>query len=292
MKDVGVDATRRYRLLLACPDEPGIIYRVSGALTARACNIVAFDQHSEGVAGGYYFMRAEFDAPIPFDTQGFEAQLAELLPQEGSSWRLRAQAQRHRLGILVSRESHCLEELAWQVERQDIDAEIKVVISNHARLESIASRFRLPFYVVPVSPETKAAAESQMLDILRRYEVDTVVLARYMQILTERFIAAYPRQIINIHHSFLPAFVGANPYQQAYDRGVKLIGATAHYVTSELDAGPIIEQDVHRVDHRHQVEDFKRIGRYVERMVLARAVRWHVEDRVLPHGNRTIVFPI
>jgi formyltetrahydrofolate deformylase len=286
------DVKRRYRLLLACPDEPGVIFRVSGALAARHCNIVAFDQHSEGAPGGYYFMRAEFDAPEHFDARALEAELAELLPREGTSWRLRAQDQRHRLGVLVSREGHCLEELAWQTERGDIDAEIVVVISNHRRLEPIASRFRLPFYVVDVNPASKPRSEAQMLDILKRYAVDTVVLARYMQIVTDQFIRAYPQQMINIHHSFLPAFVGANPYQQAYERGVKLIGATAHYVTAELDAGPIIEQDVHRVDHRHQVEDFKRIGRHVERMVLARAVSWHVSDRVLPHGNRTIVFPI
>lgn len=285
--------SRRYRLLMGCPDHPGIIHRVSGILASMHCNIVAFDQHSEGPDGGFFFMRAEFDAPLnTFSETQLGRDLEALNAPLMLTWKLRAQSAPYQLAILVSREGHCLEELAWEVERGDIHARIGVVISNHPHAAAIAEQFHLPFYAVDVTPDNKSAAERQILEILQEYHIDTVVLARYMQILTPGFIERYPTQIINIHHSFLPAFVGANPYRQAYQRGVKLIGATAHYVTADLDAGPIIEQDVHRVDHRHQIDDYKRIGRTVERMVLARAVKWHVEDRVLRHGNRTIVFPI
>lgn len=238
-------------------------------------------------------MRAEFDAPLDTFSEaqlGRELEALDVSPMV--TWQLRAKSAAYRLAVLVSREGHCLEELAWEMDRGDIDARIAVVISNHRHLEAVAEQFHVPFYAIDVAPDNKPAAEAQILEILQQYHIDTVVLARYMQILTPDFIERYPTQIINIHHSFLPAFVGANPYQQAYQRGVKLIGATAHYVTADLDAGPIIEQDVHRVDHRHGIDDYKRIGRTVERMVLARAVKWHVEDRVLRHGNRTIVFPI
>ena len=287
------DITQRYHLLMACPDHLGIIHAVCGVLAAMNSNIVAFDQHSEGPDGGYFFMRAEFDAPgDTFSPSQLEAALGELFPSGRFAWQLRANGRVPRLGVLVSKEGHCLEELAWQIGRGDIPAEIAVVISNHPDLAPIAQQFHLPFFRVEVAPHHRKEAEAHLTQILLDHHVDTVILARYMQILTDDFIQHYPQQIINIHHSFLPAFVGAKPYHQAYQRGVKLIGATAHYVTAELDGGPIIEQDVHRVDHRHQVEDYKRIGRTVERLVLARAVTWHVEGRVLLHGNRTIVFPI
>jgi len=279
-----------FRLLIACPDRPGIIAHVSSTLAHHGANITAFDQHSEGGDQGMFFMRAEFDLPdaeYDFLRQALEA----LAPAYQMQWRLTPTAYRPRLAIWVSRESHCLTELIGQVESGDIAADIAVILGNHDDLKPIADRHDIPFYTVPVDARNKAASEATAEELMSRYAIDTIVLARYMQILTPEFVARYPQRIINIHHSFLPAFIGPRPYHQAYARGVKLIGATAHYVTADLDAGPIIEQDVHRVDHRYGLEDFKRIGRYVERMVLARAVAWHVEDRVLVYQNRTVVFP-
>jgi formyltetrahydrofolate deformylase len=194
------------------------------------------------------------------------------------------------VALLVSKQDHCLLELLWHWRAGDLDAELALVVSNHADLRATVEASGLPFHHVPVTRENKPEAEARILALLADAGTELVVLARYMQILSADFVARYPRRVINIHHSFLPAFVGANPYAQAYARGVKLIGATAHYVTEELDAGPIIEQDVQRVGHRHEVADLVRIGRHVERSVLARAVRWHLEDRVLVYGNKTVVF--
>lgn len=283
---------KRYRLLIACPDRPGIIAAVSNMLSHKGCNITGFDQYSEGLDGGLFFMRAEFDDPSFAEEDITLAKEMQLLSESYQmQWRL-AEAQRPRyLAVLVSTEDHCLNELLWQTQRGDINAQIRVIISNHSILEPVAERFQIPFHHVAVTKGQKHNSENEMLALIRDYAVDTIVLARYMQILSPEFVAQYPARIINIHHSFLPAFAGARPYHQAYQRGVKLIGATAHYVTAELDAGPIIEQDVRRVDHRHQLEDFKRLGRQVERAVLARAVEWHVSDRVLVYGNRTVVFP-
>lgn len=281
---------QRFRLLVACLDQHGLIHRVSGLIASSGGNIVAFDQHSEGL-GGLFFMRAEFDAPQSSESR-IRDSLAVLAADSDMTWHLYAANRVHRLGVLVSKADHCLLELAWRTQRGDIRAKIAVVISNHRDAESIAAQFGLPFFHVPTTPSAKVDSEAAMSEILNRHDIDTVVLARYMQILSPTFVAQYPNRIINIHHSFLPAFAGANPYRQAYQRGVKLIGATAHYVTAELDAGPIIEQDVHRVDHRHQPGDYQRIGRLVERIVLARAVDWHVTDRVLVYGDRTVVFPI
>jgi formyltetrahydrofolate deformylase len=204
-------------------------------------------------------------------------------------WRLEQASRRRRLAIFVSKQDHCLLELLWQWRARDIRCDLAMVVSNHDDLRPVVAPYGIPFHHVPVRPEEKAASEAQVLGLLEG-EVDLVVLARYMQILSPVFVARYPSRIINIHHSFLPAFVGANPYAQAYERGVKLIGATSHYVTADLDAGPIIDQDVHRVGHHDDVEDLKRIGRQIERSVLARAVAWHLEDRVLVHGNKTVVF--
>jgi formyltetrahydrofolate deformylase len=205
-------------------------------------------------------------------------------------WRITNAAQKKRLAVFVSRAEHALLELLWQHRAGDLSADIVVVVSNHPTHKALVERQGIPYVHIPVTSRTKSEAEAEQLRILSEYNVDAVVLARYMQVLSPTFLQHYPARIINIHHSFLPAFVGANPYQAAYDRGVKLIGATAHYVTEELDAGPIIEQDVLRIDHRQDVDDLRRLGRYIERVVLARAVGWHVEDRVLLHGNKTIVF--
>ena len=280
------------RLLISCPDRPGIVAAVSQFLFDHGANIIHSDQHSTGHGEGTFFMRIEFSLPRLDAEQAtlepaFQARVAERF---GMTWRLALAARRKRLGVFVSRAEHALLELLWAHRAGDLPADILLVISNHTNNADLVRAAGIPFFHVPITAETKPQAEQDELRLLRQHDVDTVVLARYMQVLSPRFLEAFPARIINIHHGFLPAFMGAHPYQAAYDRGVKLIGATAHYVSEELDAGPIIEQDVRRVDHRHTPEDLRRLGRYMERVVLARAVVWHVEDRVLLHGNKTIVF--
>jgi formyltetrahydrofolate deformylase len=278
--------------LISCPDRPGIVAAVSQFLFDHGANIIHSDQHSTGHGEGTFFMRIEFSLPRLDAEQAtlepaFQARVAERF---GMTSRLALAARRKRLGVFVSRAEHALLELLWAQRAGDLPADIVLVISNHTNNADLVRAAGIPFFHVPITRETKPQAEQDELRLLRQHDVDTVVLARYMQVLSPRFLEAFPARIINIHHGFLPAFMGANPYQAAYDRGVKLIGATAHYVSEELDAGPIIEQDVRRVDHRHTPEDLRRLGRYMERVVLARAVVWHVEDRVLLHGNKTIVF--
>jgi formyltetrahydrofolate deformylase len=219
-----------------------------------------------------------------------EEAFAEIGDTYRMDWRLALAGRRKRLAVFVSREDHCLLELLWQHRAGDLQADIGLVVGNHAELGGIAEQWGIPFVHVAVDAGRKAEAEQRQLALLDAHLIDTVVLARYMQIVSPHFIERWLYRMINIHHSFLPAFVGAKPYAQAYQRGVKLIGATAHYVTAELDAGPIIEQDVQRVDHRHNVRDLRRIGRQIERTVLARAVSWHVEDRILVYGDKTVVF--
>jgi formyltetrahydrofolate deformylase len=278
------------RLLVSCPDRPGISAAVTGYLFGLGANITDFQQFSTDPSGGQFFLRVEFilaglEQRFVDVERGFTG-LAESLQMQ---WRFAPAARRKRLAILVSKADHALQELLWRRQAGDLRAEISMVVSNHRDVEDTVRAWGIPFHHVPVTKDTVHKAETRLLELLVG-EVETVVLARYMQILTPRFLASFPNQAINIHHSFLPAFVGADPYGKAAERGVKLIGATAHYVTSELDAGPIIEQDVARVDHRQSVADLRRAGRYVERAVLARAVSWHVEDRVIVHGNKTIVF--
>ena len=219
-----------------------------------------------------------------------EAGFAPIAHGYGMGWRFTRAAVPKRLAIFVSKEEHCLLELLWHLRADDVQAEIALVIGNHADLAPLVAPWGIPFHHVPVTAETKVEAEQRQLALLAGAEADLVVLARYMQILSAEFIAGWRERIVNIHHSFLPAFAGARPYKQASERGVKLIGATAHYVTADLDAGPIIEQDVERVDHRQDEGDLRRIGRRIERTVLSRAVAWHVEDRILVHGNKTVVF--
>ncbi len=278
------------RMLISCPDRPGIVAAVSRFLYEQGANIVHSDQHSTDPSGGTFFMRVEFQLP-ELEKRGPELEQAFAPVAEAfrMDWRLAYAGRVKRLAVFVSKAEHTLFELLWQRRAGDLRAEIAMVISNHPDLGETVEGWGIPFHYVPIEQGRKHEAEARQLELMAG-RVDAVVLARYMQILTRQFIAQYPYRIINIHHSFLPAFVGANPYARAYERGVKLIGATAHYVTEELDAGPIIEQDVQRVDHRHNVDDLKRIGRHIERVVLARAVSWHVEDRVLVHGNKTVVF--
>ncbi len=285
------DRSHRLRILIACPDRPGIIAAVSDTLYQLGGNIVTADQHSEDPDQGMFFMRIVVQMPETAEQARDQVvkHLAPLKARFGMNVRVSPASRVKQMAVLVSREDHCLKELIWQCETREIAAQIALIISNHGDLEDRVGLAGIPFYHIPVEPDRKSIAERRASALLGG--MDLVVLARYMQILSPSFVESWMGRMINIHHSFLPAFVGPNPYRQAFDRGVKLIGATAHYVTAELDQGPIIEQDVQRVDHRQRVHDLKRLGRHVERMVLARAVGWHVEDRVIVHQNRTVVFP-
>jgi formyltetrahydrofolate deformylase len=275
------------RLLLACPDQPGLIARVSGFLAESGLNIVDVDQHS--TAEGRFFMRMVFDRVPDAEREELEMRFArEIGAPFSMDYEFHETGRTRRAAVMVSREDHCLSDLLWRWRNGDLGGEIVAVISNHPDHRDQVEAVGIPFHHVPVERGEKAAAERQILDLIEG--VDLLVLARYMQILSEDFLDGLASPAINIHHSFLPAFVGADPYHRAYERGVKLIGATAHYVTAELDAGPIIAQDVEAVDHRDEVADMIRIGRDIERLVLARAVMAHLDDRVLLDGDRTIVF--
>jgi formyltetrahydrofolate deformylase len=279
------------RLVVSCSDRPGIVAAVSRFLFERGANILQSDQYTTDPEGGEFFMRTEFSLPgLDDDADGLGAAFAEEVAAPlDMAWRLHRASHRKRVAILVSRYDHCLAELLWRWRRGELYADIPLIVSNHADMEREAARFDVRFEHIPVPRDGKDAAEAALLELLGgTYEL--IVLARYMQILSASFLAAAQTPIINIHHSFLPAFAGADPHARAYERGVKIIGATAHYVTEELDAGPIIEQDVGRVTHRDHVDDLVRVGADLERIVLLRAVRWHLEDRVLAHGSRTIVF--
>ncbi len=279
------------RLLIDCPDHKGLVAAVSSFIALHNGNILIADQHVSDPPGSRFFMRLEIAGEgFGLGRDEFDGAFAPLARQHGMNWRVRFTDRPRRMAILVSKYAHCLLDLLWRWEASELDAEIPLVISNHADLAGKVQAHGIPFHHLPVTRESRAGQEAQVQGLLCDQAIDLVVLARYMQILSPEFLESYRRPIINIHHSFLPAFVGASPYQQAYARGVKVIGATAHYVTAELDAGPIIHQDVAPISHRDGLEDMVRIGREVERRVLARAVRWHLEDRVLVDGIRTVVF--
>jgi formyltetrahydrofolate deformylase len=278
-------------LLVQCPDRPGIVAAISSFLFRHGANITDFDQHTSDEGAGVYFTRLEFqtgklDLPLDDLKHAFALDVARPFAMD---WRLSQSTDRKRVAVLVSKHDHALLELLWTWRRGDLRADVTAVISNHPDLRASVEGFGVPFLHVPNTKEVRDAAEARMTETLEG-KADLVVLARYMQIVSPAFVRRWPDRIINIHHSFLPAFAGADPYRQAYERGVKVVGATAHYVTAELDAGPIIDQDVARVSHRDSVEDLKHLGRDLERRVLARAVRWHCEDRVIVHGNKTVVF--
>lgn len=273
------------RLLVSCLDQPGIVAAVSAFLFQAGANIVHSDQHTTPDEPRKFFLRIEFEGADPVDLSEDFWQVAARF---GLTFRFVSASIRKRLAVFVSKEDHCLQELAWQIRAGDIPADIAFVVSNHPDLGPLATSLGLPFHHIPVTSTAKPEAEAAQIALAET--TDAIVLAKYMQILSPDFLRECPVPVINIHHSFLPAFVGARPYHQAYQRGVKLIGATAHYVTEELDAGPIIDQDVERVDHRADVDDLRRLGRHIERAVLARAVRWHVEDRVMLDTHRTVVF--
>jgi len=276
------------RLLIACPDRPGLIAAVSGFLAAAGLNITDADQHSSAEAR--FFMRIVFDSAPEAEREALYARFAsELAGPYAMEYRFAQAGRAKRMAIMVSREDHCLNDLLWRWRSGELEAELTAVISNHPDHRSQVEPHGVPYHHIPVDADRKDEAEERGLELLGG-DTELLVLARYMQILSGDFLRRLAAPAINIHHSFLPAFVGADPYQRAHERGVKLIGATAHYVTKELDAGPIIDQDTIRVSHRDETSDLMRIGRDVERLVLARAVKAHLEDRVLLDGARTVVF--
>jgi formyltetrahydrofolate deformylase len=282
------------RLLITSPDKPGLVAAVSQFIFSHGANITQLDQHSTDPEGGKFFMRLEFQTPhLDLGREALMAAFEQVVAKPFEmQWSIQYALPAKRLAIMVSRHEHCLMELLWRWSRGELPCEVAMVISNHPDLKESVERFGVPFHVIPVppkDPQAKAFAEAETLALIKE-NADTVVLARYMQILSSDFVTRAEMPIINIHHSFLPAFIGADPYRQAFQRGVKLIGATAHYVTAELDGGPIICQDVAHVSHRHGVEDLKDLGRDLERQVLARAVRAHLDDRIIIDGNKTVVF--
>jgi formyltetrahydrofolate deformylase len=285
----GRGAAHTARLLISCPDGPGIVAAVSRFLFEHGANIVTSDQYSTHPEHGTFFMRTAFYLPeIEDRREEFAASFEPLAARFGMDWRLAYARDRQRVVLMASREDHCLLDLLWRQRRGELEMDVECVISNHDLLRGEVEALGMTYHHVPVPRGEKPRAEAQALALIQGS--DLVVLARYMQILSSDFLTRAGCPVLNIHHSFLPAFAGADPYQRAHDRGVKLIGATAHYVTEELDAGPIIEQDVQRVGHDYTVEDLVRVGRDLERLVLARAVRKNLDDRVLVHDGRTIVF--
>ena len=281
--------TGPFVLTLSCPDRLGIVHAVSGFLASRACNIV--DSHQFGDRENrWFFMRVAFEASAPTDIDTLRAQFAPVGDDAAMNWAMYDTRERCRVLIMVSRYDHCLNDLLYRARSGALPIDITSVVSNHTDLEPVARHHGLPFHHVPVSPDTKDDAEARLVDIVASEQAELVVLARYMQVLSDRTCAALAGRAINIHHSFLPGFKGAKPYHQAHDRGVKLIGATAHFVTADLDEGPIIEQEVARVDHSIDVDDLIAVGRDLECQALSRAVRWYAERRILLNGVRTIVF--
>jgi len=275
------------RLLIACDDQPGIVAAVAGVLAAHGANIISLDQHSTDAAGGRFFQRTVIHRDgLSAARPALEADLAAVAERFGMEWSLHDASKRKRVAIFVSKYDHCLMELLWRTQRGQLDIDVTMVVSNHPDLAESVRSFGVPFVHIPSGD--KAEMEQRQLELLRG-NVDLVVLARYMQILTDDFIESLGAPVINIHHSFLPAFIGANPYARAKDRGVKLIGATAHYATADLDEGPIIEQDVTRVTHAESASELQSRGADVERLVLARAVQWHADDRVIVHGRSTVI---
>ncbi|MBS1184792.1 MAG: formyltetrahydrofolate deformylase [Proteobacteria bacterium] len=283
-------ASRRYTLTLSCPDRVGIVAAVSGLIAQHQGWIVEASHHADGPAQRF-FMRQEIRADsLPFDLATLKEKFAPIAAEYAMDWRISDSAVKKRVVVLVSKQEHCLYDLLARWQSNELDIDIPCVISNHETFRGFVEWHGIPFHHVPVTPDNKPAAYVEVRRLFEDCRGDTLVLARYMQILSPELCRAYPGQILNIHHSFLPSFVGAKPYHQAFARGVKLIGATCHYVTEDLDQGPIIEQDVIRIDHSDSPEDMVRYGKDIEKTVLARGLRYHLEDRVLTHGNKTVVF--
>jgi len=277
-------------LLVSCPDRKGLVATVSDYIYKHGGNILHTDEHTDATST-WFLMRVEFDLAgfdVPLaDVHKSFGPIAELF---GMDWRLADSRSRPRMAIMVSKYDHCLVDLLYRHKIGELRCEIPLIISNHPDNKPIADFYGIPFELVPVTKDRKREAEQRQIELIREQKIDFTVLARYMQVLSNDFVAMFPRRIINIHHSFLPACIGAKPYHQAFERGVKLIGATSHYVTEVLDDGPIIEQDVARISHRDSVEDLIQKGRDLEKVVLSRGVKWHIENRVLLYGNKTVVF--
>ena len=277
-------------LLLSCPDRKGLVATISDFIFRHNGNILHTDEHTDAELN-LFLLRIEFD-PKDFDVdlKDFAQHFSPIASKFEMQWRLTQSTHRPRMAILVSKYDHCLVDLLYRQQSGELKCEIPLIISNHPDCERHADFYRIPYFLIPVTKENKREAEQQQVALLEQHKVDFLVLARYMQVLSNEFIERYPNRIINIHHSFLPAFVGGKPYHQAFQRGVKLIGATSHYVTEVLDDGPILEQDVVRISHRDTLDDLIEKGRDIEKVVLSRGVRWHIENRVLLYGNKTVVF--
>lgn len=277
-------------LLITCPDTKGIVAAIAQFLYAHNANILHADQHQDA-ENNLFLMRVEWDlSDFNLSAHQFEAAFLPIANQFGMTWQLKLAEHKTRMAIMVSQYDHCLVDLLHRHHSGELACEIPLIISNHRDTERLAQYYGIPFVYLPVTKDTKAAVEAEQFALFEAHQIDLIVLARYMQILSPTFVARYPQQIINIHHSFLPAFIGARPYHRAFERGVKLIGATSHYVTEVLDEGPIIEQDIARISHRDQVEDLIQKGRDLERVVLSKAVRWHIEHRILLYANKTVIF--
>ncbi|MBN2607206.1 formyltetrahydrofolate deformylase [Hydrogenovibrio sp. JE_KL2] len=282
--------SRVFRLVISCPDQVGIVAKVASFIADQGGSIVEANHHTETM-DHWFFMRHEILASsLNNDLDGFKEKFRPIAEAFNMQWQVFDSAKPKRIALFASKESHCLADLLYRWHEKDLPGEVACVIANHDDLRSMVEWYQVPFHHVPVTPETKPEAFAKSEELAAKYEADVIVLARYMQILPPNMCRDYAGKVINIHHSFLPSFVGAKPYHQAYERGVKLIGATCHYVTEELDAGPIIEQEVIRVNHSQDIEDLKRLGRDVEKITLSRGLRYHLEDRVLIHGNKTVVF--
>lgn len=279
------------RLLVSCPDKPGIVSVLSTFLHEQGANIIESSQYTSDPENGTFFIRIEFRRE-ELTTHAVEMEKAfeEIAERHEMDYRFTYGDEVKKSAIYVSKETHCLVELLWEWQAGDLQTDIVVVISNHEEAREMVEALGIPFYYIPANKDIREQVEAKQIELMEQYDVDLLILARYMQILTPNFVKHFENRIINIHHSFLPAFIGAGPYERAYERGVKLIGATSHYVTNDLDEGPIIEQDVERVDHRDRVADLKKIGSLIERHVLTKAVKWHLEDRIIVKNNKTIVF--
>lgn len=277
-------------LLLCCPDQPGLVSKISHFIFKRGGNILDLDEHVE-TDDQIFSIRIAWEIKNSKNIQtAIENDFKIVAESISADWKLKFLVEKQKTAIFVSKYDHCLQEIFWRQSIGEYDIEIPLIISNHPDLEYLAERYSIPYHVFPITNENRMDQEGSEIELLREYDVETIVMARYMQILSPNFINEFPNQIINIHHSFLPAFIGSNPYKQAFERGVKIIGATSHYATEDLDEGPIIEQDTARISHKDSIEDIRRKGRDLERLVLAKALRYHTEHRILVRGKKTIIF--
>ena len=277
-------------LLITCPDTKGIVAAIADFLYQHNANILHADQHQDA-ENSLFLMRVEWDLKdFSLDEASFAEAFKGIAKTYKMTWELKLSKDKLRMAIMVSQYDHCLADLFHRYKNNELQCEIPLIISNHLDSQKLAEFYGIPFFHIPVEKDKKKEAEAEQFALFDKFQVDFIVLARYMQILSEDFVKRYPQRVINIHHSFLPAFIGARPYHRAFERGVKLIGATSHYVTEVLDEGPIIEQDIDRISHRDQVEDLIQKGRDLERIVLSKAVRWHIENRILIYSNKTVIF--